>query len=139
MKANEEKFYMKYWKEYFVNVNLVKQLLSAVTDHQRLEDALKDIADTTDSTSGKRKRHRRPAHEIRRHYRCPATECQKAYGSEGSLSQHLKLKHRNYFEQYSKVASAKAQSLMRQEELEMNEAKNALSGGNLDDKVNNIE
>ena len=93
----------------------MKQLLSAVTDNQRLEDALKEISDTTDSASGKRKRHRRPAHEIRRHYRCPATECDKAYGSEGSLSQHLRLKHRPYFEQYSKEASVIAQSLMEKE------------------------
>jgi hypothetical protein len=28
-----------------------------------------------------------------RHYRCPLSNCFKAYGSEGSLSQHIKLKH----------------------------------------------
>mmetsp|Transcript_2450 Transcript_2450/g.2883 ORF Transcript_2450/g.2883 Transcript_2450/m.2883 type:complete len:121 (+) Transcript_2450:86-448(+) len=89
----------------FQQVNLVKQLISAVTDNQRLEDAIKEFAETNESIMGRKRRHRRPAHEIRRHYRCPASECKKAYGSEGSLSQHLKLKHRPYFEQYSKEAS----------------------------------
>ncbi len=99
IQQESSKFYKKYLGEYYKNVNLVKQLLSAVTDNQRLEEELKDISDTTESTSGKRKRHRRPAHEIRRHHKCPAPQCGKAYGSEGSLSQHLKLKHRMYYEQ----------------------------------------
>ena len=44
----------------------------------------------------KRKRHRRTASEIERHYRCPVPNCLKSYGSEGSLSQHIKLKHKDY-------------------------------------------
>ncbi len=52
---------------------------------------------------GSKKRHRRTAEEIDRHYICPHPGCGKSYGyvcapvrnrSEGSLSQHLKLKHR---------------------------------------------
>jgi hypothetical protein len=38
-------------------------------------------------------RHRRAAMEINRHYRCPIESCSKSYGSEGSLNQHMKLKH----------------------------------------------
>eukprot|EP01016_Furgasonia_blochmanni_P020152 TRINITY_DN2246_c0_g1_i15.p2 TRINITY_DN2246_c0_g1~~TRINITY_DN2246_c0_g1_i15.p2 ORF type:complete len:111 (-),score=25.27 TRINITY_DN2246_c0_g1_i15:282-614(-) len=45
----------------------------------------------------KKKRHRRPACEIDRHYKCPVDACQKSYGSEGSLSQHIKLKHGEYY------------------------------------------
>ena len=40
-----------------------------------------------------RKRHRRTADKIQRHYRCPVHNCDKSYGSEGSLNQHMKLKH----------------------------------------------
>lgn len=41
----------------------------------------------------KRKRVRRTASEIHRHYKCLVESCQKSYGSEGSLNQHIKLKH----------------------------------------------
>lgn len=41
----------------------------------------------------KKKRHRRTATEIARHYKCPIEGCNKSYGSEGSLNQHIKIKH----------------------------------------------
>lgn len=41
----------------------------------------------------RRKRFRRTAGEIDRHYKCMIESCQKSYGSEGSLNQHIKLKH----------------------------------------------
>ena len=41
----------------------------------------------------RRKRSRRSASEIQRNFICPEKNCQKAYGSEGSLLQHMKLKH----------------------------------------------
>ncbi len=56
---------------------------------QRRGDGMGD----TDSDSGmnydKRKRYRRTANEIERRFTC---WCGKAYGSEGSLNQHKKLK-----------------------------------------------
>ena len=45
----------------------------------------------------KKKRHRRTATEIARHYKCPIHDCPKSYGSEGSLNQHIKLKHPEYY------------------------------------------
>ena len=45
----------------------------------------------------KKKRHRRTATEIARHYRCPIEGCPKSYGGEGSLNQHIKLKHSSYY------------------------------------------
>lgn len=41
----------------------------------------------------RRKRFRRTAGEIDRHYKCIVENCAKSYGSEGSLNQHIKLKH----------------------------------------------
>lgn len=41
----------------------------------------------------KQKRHRRKAVHIDRHFQCPVSSCGKTYGSEGSLNQHIKLKH----------------------------------------------
>ena len=48
----------------------------------------------------KKKRFRRVADEIERLFKCPVSTCQKSYGlilyrSEGSLNQHLKIKHNN--------------------------------------------
>lgn len=45
----------------------------------------------------KKKRFRKTAAEINRHFKCPIETCQKAYGSEGSLNQHIKLKHADYY------------------------------------------
>jgi hypothetical protein len=39
------------------------------------------------------KRTRRTAEEIERKYYCLAEFCDRCYGSEGSLQQHIKLKH----------------------------------------------
>ena len=39
------------------------------------------------------KRERKRASEIVRHFKCPLSDCPKSYGSEGSLNQHIKLKH----------------------------------------------
>ena len=46
-----------------------------------------------DYTPNGKKRHRRTADEIQRHYRCSVPDCNKSYGSEGSLNQHMKIKH----------------------------------------------
>lgn len=40
-----------------------------------------------------RKRHRRGKNEIRRMFECDYPSCKRKYGSEGSLAQHIKLKH----------------------------------------------
>lgn len=45
----------------------------------------------------KKKRHRRTATEIARHYKCPISDCPKSYGSEGSLNQHIKIKHPEHY------------------------------------------
>ena len=40
---------------------------------------------------------RRLKTEIERNYRCVVPGCPKAYGSENSLNQHLKLKHLDFW------------------------------------------
>ena len=75
------------------------------TNKRAHEDALGITFDIADE---KRKRHRRTATEISRPYLCPIEDCPKSYGyvnyllyrffsSEGSLNQHLKLKHPEYY------------------------------------------
>eukprot|EP00331_Platyophrya_macrostoma_P009604 CAMPEP_0176414140 /NCGR_PEP_ID=MMETSP0127-20121128/5095_1 /TAXON_ID=938130 /ORGANISM="Platyophrya macrostoma, Strain WH" /LENGTH=230 /DNA_ID=CAMNT_0017794011 /DNA_START=50 /DNA_END=742 /DNA_ORIENTATION=- len=43
--------------------------------------------------SEKKKRFRRSAKNISRMFQCPSEKCGKSYGSEGSLHQHIRLKH----------------------------------------------
>jgi hypothetical protein len=44
------------------------------------------------------KRRRREAKDIEREFFCPVEKCRKGYGSEGSLTHHVRLKHKEYFE-----------------------------------------
>lgn len=46
-------------------------------------------------------RFRRTADKIVRRFRCSAKDCGKSYGSEGSLKQHLKLKHPEIYKEYA--------------------------------------
>lgn len=48
-------------------------------------------------TEEKKKRHRRNANEIVRNYQCPIESCDKSYGAEASLTQHVKLKHQSFY------------------------------------------
>ena len=59
----------------------------------KLEKKGDDIQRGEKGEDDRKKRFRRTAGEIERHYRCPVETCQKSYGSEGSLNQHIKLKH----------------------------------------------
>lgn len=45
------------------------------------------------SEEARNKRSRRTAEEIEKKYKCEVTYCERHYGSEGSLQQHIKLKH----------------------------------------------
>lgn len=49
------------------------------------------------------KRRRRTALGIKRRYACPVQECGKSYGSDGSLNQHIRLKHPLEFEDFRKL------------------------------------
>jgi hypothetical protein len=57
----------------------------------------------------KRKRHRRTAGEIHRDFVCPMGDCQRKYGSEGSLLQHIKIKHSAFYssEEYEAMLLSK--------------------------------
>ena len=46
-----------------------------------------------------KKRQRRGAKDIMRLYKCPVDGCSKSYGMEGTLNQHIKIKHNDYYNQ----------------------------------------
>jgi len=61
-------------------------------------NAFTQIGEETSKSGGLdgKKRHRRTATEISRHFKCPIEGCGKSYGSEGSLTQHIKNKHKEF-------------------------------------------
>ncbi|CAD8094289.1 unnamed protein product [Paramecium sonneborni] len=74
---------------YLERVNQEKnEIKSKLQKFQVLEDQESDI-----SLEDKRKRNRRSAVEIPRSHVCTISNCNKSYGSEGSLMQHMKIKH----------------------------------------------
>jgi len=66
-----------------------------------------EIQDGGSNEDDRKKRFRRTASEIERHYRCPVETCQKSYGSEGSLNQHVKLKHFEVYQTMPHISQSK--------------------------------
>lgn len=58
----------------------------------------------------RKKRFRRTANEIEKKYTCEAPRCNRSYGSDGSLLQHIKLKHPEKYDEISKSARGKFHS-----------------------------
>ncbi|CAK72644.1 unnamed protein product (macronuclear) [Paramecium tetraurelia] len=80
------------------NLYQLKELLNEknelVTKLNKLERRNQELNSNVEETGEERKKRlRRPAQEIERHFTCPVDNCQKKYGAEGSLNQHIKLKH----------------------------------------------
>eukprot|EP01017_Pseudomicrothorax_dubius_P031751 TRINITY_DN4084_c0_g1_i3.p1 TRINITY_DN4084_c0_g1~~TRINITY_DN4084_c0_g1_i3.p1 ORF type:complete len:178 (-),score=19.01 TRINITY_DN4084_c0_g1_i3:130-663(-) len=102
--ASEESnvnYYQEYSRLYVANFYLTMQIKDLLTEKNDLLLKLAGLdnkrGDSSPSKSEQRaeksKRQRRSANEIERKFRCPVETCGKSYGSEGSLHQHLKLKH----------------------------------------------
>lgn len=85
----------------------------------------------------KKKRHRRSAREIERHFKCPAETCPKSYGSEGSLAQHIKLKHPEYFKQMSNNMTQSLNNLNQGDHTQNEESKDTSDSNDKDENHNN--
>lgn len=82
----------------FVLSAQMKELLKTkdelVARLNKLEKKTEDFnEEMRSSNDDRKKRFRRTANEIQRNFKCTVEKCQKLYGSEGSLHQHVKLKH----------------------------------------------
>ena len=53
----------------------------------------KHIQQDNSENTNKPKRVRRTNNMIKKEHKCPAEKCEKTYASEGSLQQHIKIKH----------------------------------------------
>jgi len=107
-------YYPEYCRLYFANILLTTKLKHLLTEKDELNKKLSTLESNRkkheenmgwnfDISEDKKKRHRRTAVEINRHYKCPADICPKSYGSEGSLNQHIKLKHYEYFQNMQQI------------------------------------
>mgnify|MGYP000920222313 FL=1 len=100
-------YYFQHAKRlYLDNLSLARQLATLEQVKVDLEGELKKCEtllatkshnESAPANEEKKRRKRRNASEIERLYRCRAESCGKSYGSEGTLSQHLKLKHHDLF------------------------------------------
>lgn len=106
-------YYHEYCRLHLANVVLMSQMRELVNERNELTNRFTklqkkgdEIRDGERSDENRKKRFRRTADEIERHYRCPVVTCQRSYGSEGSLNQHLKLKH---YELYQKLNIGKSE------------------------------
>ena len=55
------------------------------------------------SVKGQNKRIRKRKDEIVRKFKCSYPGCDKAYGSDNSLGQHIKIKHKEYSEKFKEA------------------------------------
>jgi hypothetical protein len=107
--ANEEgdanfSYYHEFCRLHLANVVLLSQMRELFNERNeltgrfgKLEKKAREIEEGERGDDDKKKRFRRTANEIERHYRCPVDTCQRSYGSEGSLNQHIKIKHNELY------------------------------------------
>lgn len=97
-------YYHEYCRLHLANVVLLSQMRELFNERNeltskftKLEKKAHEIEEGERNDDDKKKRFRRTANEIERHYRCPVETCQRSYGSEGSLNQHIKIKHNELY------------------------------------------
>eukprot|EP00743_Colponemidia_sp_Colp-15_P005086 GILK01005475.1.p1 GENE.GILK01005475.1~~GILK01005475.1.p1 ORF type:complete len:231 (-),score=20.63 GILK01005475.1:190-882(-) len=103
-------YYQEYCRLFLANEVLTAQMKQLVQEKNMLQTRLSKLENSKrkaddplngadDTPSEKKKRHRRTAGEIERVYKCTGDGCSKSYGSEGSLNQHIKIKHPEHWAQ----------------------------------------
>ena len=101
-------YYMEYCNIFVANVILLEKVKETIDQKENLIFKLKRLQSSAEQVlsslsqknMNRKRRYRRKADEIVRAYKCPIPGCNKSYGTEGSLQQHLKQKHRKYFAKY---------------------------------------
>ncbi|CAI2374322.1 unnamed protein product [Moneuplotes crassus] len=77
-----------------------KSQIEAFKNKDSQEKLIESFNNIRDNCSRKERRKRRTAVEIERKYRCRYRGCNKSYGSEGSLNQHMKNKHPKFYQKF---------------------------------------
>ncbi|CAD8052462.1 unnamed protein product [Paramecium sonneborni] len=102
MNEYDQQHPIDYYKEsirlYYYNIVLHQHVEQVTQERNEIKQKLLKFQALEDQESelsmeDKRKRNRRSAIEIPRSHVCQIKNCNKSYGSEGSLMQHMKIKH----------------------------------------------
>ena len=110
--------YKEFWKLISIHSLITKELSQVREDDQKYEKMLEimnenkerhedDLGYYLGIEENRKKRIRRLATEIERKHKCLLPKCPKAYGSEGSLNQHLIRKHPLIYEEWMKRITEK--------------------------------
>lgn len=68
--------------------------MAVLKEIEELNLMIADVEENENSSAEeKKKRMRRCANQIERKYVCPVLNCERSYGTEGSMAQHMRLKH----------------------------------------------
>ncbi|KRX00342.1 hypothetical protein PPERSA_10841 [Pseudocohnilembus persalinus] len=117
---------------YIANVVLTNQVKELLQEKQKLTQNIQMLQSQMqhgNQIEEKRKRQRRSAQQIERHYKCPQEPCQKSYGSEGSLAQHIKLKHPEFYNKISNnLSSILAKTGVNGSQFELNDEESSYQG-----------
>ena len=99
----EEKIKKLAQKLFLINIFLNSNVKKLLTENENLKFQLnnkkKNLSYIPDLTKilFKKKRKRKLKNEVDRNFKCPIPICSKDYGSENSLNQHIKLKHKKFW------------------------------------------
>lgn len=141
-KRQNFEWYKEYCKLKTIYTLIEKELKEVQTDTEKYEHTLSIMNDNKERhedelgyylgiEDSRKKRVRRLATEIERKHKCLVPKCPKAYGSEGSLNQHLIRKHPLVYEEWMKRITEK--------ENEGDQKKNQLSREEKDEIRKEIE
>ena len=102
LKTNKE-YYLKFIEVHSINLSLKEQLTQLLQERNDLKHLIERLdrkhkiksnaMSAIDDLYIKKKRFRRGKEDIAREFVCKYPQCKEKYGSEGSLNQHIKLKH----------------------------------------------
>ena len=86
---------------YLKKITLAKKINSLITENLVLKSKLQNVQNQprkkNHSKKSQKKRVRKLKEQVIRNFKCQSINCNKAYGSENSLNQHIKLKHNDFW------------------------------------------
>jgi septal ring factor EnvC (AmiA/AmiB activator) len=90
---------------FLINIALTTKMKRLQSEVDRLKQEIQDFTNEHGNLLPpiphveveKKKRKRKKKNEVERNYSCHIDGCQKSYGSENSLNQHMKIKHPDFW------------------------------------------
>jgi len=97
-----EFMYREFLKAFHQHIRLIQEVECQVQEKSELQVRIAERHDFSTGQGGApKKRIRRTAMEIERRFRCPVIDCNKGYGAEATLLQHIRRKHPQCIDRHS--------------------------------------